>query len=414
MKIGLKLILGFLAVALLVAVFGFYVIFQQNQISKISHEVEEASDISLLAFAFNVENFHTQLEIWEYAFDPNPTRLAAFNEHNERLSELLEELVEEVGEEEEDRSEDKEITALHEGGLEDVKEIESSLKLVREDWVSFLDKIQKVRDLTDAGYNDVKSENHNKYMAAFREVNEAAVTNEDLFDKLKFNAKVAEFVEHQSKLQHDLEEKQVELIARFKTILYTLVVGVVILSLLFAFFFSRSISKPIRELTKASEEFKKGNLDYKIDITSKDEIGELSETFDNMRLKIKNDYQRLNLTLIQNLKKKINELKETKQKASFVSKNPAPVLQFNYNGRIISANPAAQKMFDNVSVGKFIFSILPNLSKSTIEKISEKGTTHIEQRIKDKIFLFTLIKDLEIKSIYIYGSDVTKKVGKRR
>jgi len=320
MKIGLKLIFGFLTVALLVAVFGLYIVTQQNQISKLSHEVEEASDISLLAFAFNVENFHTQLEVWEYAFDPNPTRLAAFNEHNERLSELLEELIEEVEKEEEDKSEDKELTALHEGGFEDVKEIESSLKLVRDDWVPFLDKIQKVRDLTDAGYDDVKSENHDEYMAAFIEVNEAAVTNEYLFDKLKFNAKVAEFVEHQSKLQHDLEEKQVELITEFKTILYTLIVGVVILSLLFGFFFSRSISKPIQELTKASEELKKGNLNYEVKATSKDEIGELAGTFDSMRLKIKNDYQRLNLTLIQDLKKKTKELQEAKQKLKKKSK----------------------------------------------------------------------------------------------
>ena len=50
---------------------------------------------------------------------------------------------------------------------------------------------------------------------------------------------------------------------------------------------SRSISKPIQELTKASAELKKGNLDYKVKVKSKDEIGELAETFNQMRLKLK-------------------------------------------------------------------------------------------------------------------------------
>ena len=128
-----------------------------------------------------------------------------------------------------------------------------------------------------------------------------------------------------------------------------------------------------------------------------------------MRLKIKNDYQRLNVTLVQNLKKKINELQEAKQKASFVSKNPAPVLQFNYDGKIISANPASQKTFGKGLEGKSIFSILPTLTKSTLAKLSEKEVTRIEQRIRGKILLFSLVKDGATNSIYMYGNEIPGK-----
>jgi len=60
-------------------------------------------------------------------------------------------------------------------------------------------------------------------------------------------------------------------------------IGSVVLGLLI----SNSISKPIQELTKASQELKKGNLNYEIKIKSKDEIGELAETFNEMRMKLK-------------------------------------------------------------------------------------------------------------------------------
>ncbi|WP_066506237.1 sensor histidine kinase [Abyssisolibacter fermentans] len=49
----------------------------------------------------------------------------------------------------------------------------------------------------------------------------------------------------------------------------------------------KDIIKGIRELTNAATEIKNGNLDYEVKKYSKDEIGELSLTFEKMRLKLK-------------------------------------------------------------------------------------------------------------------------------
>ena len=54
--------------------------------------------------------------------------------------------------------------------------------------------------------------------------------------------------------------------------------GVVIV----AFYVSKSISNPIKALHKGSEIIGSGNLDYKVGTDAKDEIGELSRTFDRM------------------------------------------------------------------------------------------------------------------------------------
>lgn len=61
-------------------------------------------------------------------------------------------------------------------------------------------------------------------------------------------------------------------------IFITTVFGVIIV----AFRVAKSISNPIKELHKGSEIIGKGNLDYKIGTEAKDEIGELSRTFDLM------------------------------------------------------------------------------------------------------------------------------------
>ncbi|MBI5408061.1 MAG: HAMP domain-containing protein [Nitrospirae bacterium] len=61
-------------------------------------------------------------------------------------------------------------------------------------------------------------------------------------------------------------------------IFITTVFGVIIV----AFRVAKSISNPIKELHKGSEIIGKGDLDYKVGTTAKDEIGELSRTFDLM------------------------------------------------------------------------------------------------------------------------------------
>lgn len=142
-KIRTKLLSGFAIMILLVVGFSAYVVSQLGTISTISHEVAEATKISQAALDFNVENFHTQLEVWEYAFEPNQTRLLAFEKHNETLSVLLDKLVEEVEKEAAERAEEGEITALIAGGGEKIKKIASDLELVRKDWETNLFPVVK-------------------------------------------------------------------------------------------------------------------------------------------------------------------------------------------------------------------------------------------------------------------------------
>lgn len=84
----------------------------------------------------------------------------------------------------------------------------------------------------------------------------------------------------------------VDPLKRFVTHYFTTLVAVIILILILTnviltYFVSRSITRPLYYLKKAANEIKNGNLNFEIENKSKDEIGELSSAFEEMRLKLK-------------------------------------------------------------------------------------------------------------------------------
>jgi len=97
-----------------------------------------------------------------------------------------------------------------------------------------------------------------------------------------------------------------------QTILFIFIFSVLLLAVLFfAFKISRDITLPIIKLHEGTEEIIKGNLEHKIGIKSKDEIGELSHSFDIMTGKLKkaqNKIDRHTETLETTVKERTTEL----------------------------------------------------------------------------------------------------------
>ncbi len=58
-------------------------------------------------------------------------------------------------------------------------------------------------------------------------------------------------------------------------------------TLTITFFMSRSITKPLRVLVHATHQIKNGNLNFQVTSRSKDELGELTVAFEQMRFKLK-------------------------------------------------------------------------------------------------------------------------------
>lgn len=77
--------------------------------------------------------------------------------------------------------------------------------------------------------------------------------------------------------------------------LLTMVVAVLLILIhtngILTFMISRSIIKPLKSLKKATERIKEGDLDFAIQATSRDEIGQLAVSFEEMRHRLKDSLE---------------------------------------------------------------------------------------------------------------------------
>jgi signal transduction histidine kinase len=75
-------------------------------------------------------------------------------------------------------------------------------------------------------------------------------------------------------------------LTRMNRVLWYSAIGAGIVAILLGIIISRSITRPIRELTEATRAVASGNLDQKVKVRSKDEIGELAVSFNKMNAEL--------------------------------------------------------------------------------------------------------------------------------
>lgn len=76
---------------------------------------------------------------------------------------------------------------------------------------------------------------------------------------------------------------------------------------LLTYLVSRSIIRPLNELKKAAEHIKEGDLDHELKMGRKDELGELSQTFEEMRLRLRESI-RIQLQYEENRKELVSNI----------------------------------------------------------------------------------------------------------
>ena len=115
----------------------------------------------------------------------------------------------------------------------------------------------------------------------------------------------------------------------FALILEALGFGLAI-SVLLSFLLSKTLITPIERLTEGAEEVAAGDFSHKIDVESKDEIGVLTGTFNNMAFQLHSTLQE-----VENERNKLDTL--------FLHMTDG-VVAFNRAGQLIQSNPAAEEM----------------------------------------------------------------------
>ena len=115
-----------------------------------------------------------------------------------------------------------------------------------------------------------------------------------------------------------------------------------IVTLSIGFFIMRSISKPIAQLTKATEDIGKGNFDTRIDVESKDEFGVLSRAFNQMA----SDMEQYTEHLDALVKERTLALSESEEKFEGIASTAKDaIILIDNDGKIEYWNDAARNIF---------------------------------------------------------------------
>ena len=124
-------------------------------------------------------------------------------------------------------------------------------------------------------------------------------------------------IQGDEKDEQPLKDKANDLVKSLLKSLFLIALSLIILFLPLIIFLSHLISEPLKKLAEATDEVSRGNLDVKIDVKTKDEIGNLAATFNSMTVKIKN------LERAKRAEKSEKELKALEQgyKSKLISKS---------------------------------------------------------------------------------------------
>ncbi|MHB9154798.1 MAG: ATP-binding protein [Endomicrobiales bacterium] len=124
-------------------------------------------------------------------------------------------------------------------------------------------------------------------------------------------------------------------------LLLTLVV--VLFGLLLSIFLIRIIVSPLKDLALGTKKIATGDLDYRVEVKSDDEIGDLADLFNEMAQDLKNHIKELNkekehlLNLKQALEQRTNELEETLVKMKNIQQELLRSEKFATIGRLASS-----------------------------------------------------------------------------
>jgi len=270
MKVKTRLYLSSIFSVGFVAILVFVVFFTSNRIAEENREHEFMDDIRQAASELDVV-------LYEYLMH-HETRME--QQWNLRYSSVME-VVREAEEE------------LEKRGKREVEEIKL-LELIEANFIALGDLF------TQVSTNYEKTQNLIQEGASQKKINAAVLLEERLVTQLLIASQsiftdASRLVEKASVNVNKAQE-----LARNLTL--SLVLVLVITAITTAFLVTRIISKSLDKLIEGTEKIGGGNLKYKIDIKSKDEVGQLAINFNDMSKKLSKSYF--------SLEQKIKELKE--------------------------------------------------------------------------------------------------------
>ncbi len=188
----------------------------------------------------------------------------------------------------------------------------------------------------------------------------------------------------------------VNLITNISNTLFIALTIALVLAILIGTFFAKMITDPIVKLSVGVSELKKGDLDQYLTVYSTDEIGQLTDNFNNMALELKTSFETIH---------------SEKNKMEIVLDNMTDgVIAYDKNNELVHANSKIYEMLGNVSYATMdeLFEALKitelNIQRAEIET-QEKTVVYDNKSLNIKI---TTYGNNNLSGILIVIQDVTK------
>jgi len=175
----------------------------------------------------------------------------------------------------------------------------------------------------------------------------------------------------------------------------------VAIAAILSFFFSRTITKPIRKLTGVAEKIASGEFDAVAHSEAKDEIGILNNTFAYMSSALATTMEEAN---------------SEKNKVETILNNMTDgILAFNTKGELIHINPKAKKMigrryYDDLKFDAFFKEIDADISLGNLIYIDDADKLERQATIKNKVIRFSFARfklENKIGGILVVMHDIT-------
>ena len=168
---------------------------------------------------------------------------------------------------------------------------------------------------------------------------------------------------------------------------------VIILTLFSNALISRGLTRPLKKLVKGTNEVAKGNLDFRIEIESRDELGELSEQFNKMTNQLKETKTALEAAK-ENLEKRVQERTEELKKITEALEESKAALEIKVKARTQE---------------------LEQFTKSLEDQIKQR-TKELQEKVKEleKFQKFTVGREMKIVELKEEIKRLKKELGKEK
>ncbi len=97
-----------------------------------------------------------------------------------------------------------------------------------------------------------------------------------------------------------------------------------------------------------------------------------------------------------------------KSLAKFPNENPSAVFRIDKNGFLLFANPQSKKILDSLKIKKG-YPFPERWRKTIIESLESKNQLHLEEKVNERLFSFSLVPIVFEGYVNVYGSDITER-----